>query len=96
MLSNKALVVAGAFVGCSGIILTLVMCQAMNRSVSNVLLGGFGDGAGPAPPAGEAEQPQGTIQEVSAEDVVELLTSAKSVIVVPGYGMVSFWENEIN
>ena len=88
MLSNKALVVAGAFVGCSGIILTLVMCQAMNRSVSNVLLGGFGDGANTPPPAaGEAEQPQGTIQEVSSEDVVDLLTSAKSVIIVPGYGM---------
>lgn len=89
MLSNKALVVAGAFVGCSGIILTLVMCQAMNRSVSHVLLGGFGDGAGkPPPPAdGEAEQPQGTVTEVTSEDVVEMLTSAKSVIIVPGYGM---------
>jgi len=87
MLSNKALVVAGAFVGWSGIILTLIMCQAMNRSVTNVLLGGFGDGASPAPAAGEVEQPQGTITESSAEDVIELLTSAKSVIVVPGYGM---------
>jgi NAD/NADP transhydrogenase beta subunit len=45
MMANKALVVAGAFVGVSGIILTLVMCHAMNRSVANVLLGGFGDGA---------------------------------------------------
>ena len=89
MMSNKALVVAGAFVGCSGIILTLVMCQAMNRSVGHVLLGGFGEGANtPAPVAGE-EQPQGTVQEVSAEDVTDLLTSAKSVIIVPGYGMVS-------
>ena len=61
MLSNKALVVAGAFVGWSGIILTLVMCQAMNRSVANVLLGGFGDGATkPSAPAGDAPQePQG-------------------------------------
>jgi len=89
MLSNKALNVAGAFVGCSGIILTMVMCKAMNRSVARVLLGGFGDGATPsaAPAAGEPEQPQGTIQEVSAEDVTDLLTSAKSVIIVPGYGM---------
>jgi NAD/NADP transhydrogenase beta subunit len=91
MLSNKALVVAGAFVGWSGIILTLVMCQAMNRSVANVLLGGFGDGATPvAAPSGDAEEEQGTIQEVSSEDVVELLTSAKSVIIVPGYGMVRY------
>ena len=89
MMSNKALVVAGAFVGCSGIILTLVMCEAMNRSVSNVLLGGFGDGATASTPVvGESEQPQGTIQEVSAEDVTDMLTSAKSVIIVPGYGMV--------
>ena len=89
MLSNKALVVAGAFVGCSGIILTLVMCYAMNRSISNVLLGGFGDGASPTkkkPKEGE-EEPQGTVTEMSAEDVVEKLTSAKSVIIVPGYGM---------
>ena len=90
MMSNKALVVAGAFVGCSGIILTLVMCQAMNRSVAHVLLGGFGDGANtPTPVAGEPEEPQGSIQEVSAEDVTDMLTSAKSVIIVPGYGMVS-------
>jgi H+-translocating NAD(P) transhydrogenase subunit beta len=89
MMSNKALVVAGAFVGCSGIILTLVMCRAMNRSVSNVLLGGFGDGATPAAAKGdsEEEEEQGTVTEVSAEDVVEMLTSAKSVIIVPGYGM---------
>lgn len=95
MLSNKALVVAGAFVGCSGIILTLVMCYAMNRSISNVLLGGFGDGASPSKAKKEkADQPQGTVTEMSAEDVVEKLTSAKSVIIVPGYGMVSIVENE--
>jgi H+-translocating NAD(P) transhydrogenase subunit beta len=89
MLSNKALVVAGAFVGCSGIILTLVMCRAMNRSVANVLIGGFGEGATPKKAATPGEEPQGTVQQVSAEDVVDLLTSAKSVIIVPGYGMVS-------
>lgn len=93
MLSNKALVVAGAFVGCSGIILTLVMCNAMNRSVANVLIGGFGEGSATAtkkPKEGAAEEEQGTVQEMSAEDVVEKLTSSKSVIVVPGYGMVSW------
>jgi NAD(P) transhydrogenase subunit beta len=87
MLSNKALVVAGAFVGCSGIILTLVMCYAMNRSISNVLLGGFGDGASPSKPKADGSEPTGTVTEMSAEDVVEKLTSAKSVIIVPGYGM---------
>lgn len=87
MLSNKALVVSGAFVGCSGIILTMVMCQAMNRSVSHVLLGGFGDGATTKTAPAEPQAPQGTVQQVSAEEVVQILTNAKSVIIVPGYGM---------
>jgi NAD/NADP transhydrogenase beta subunit len=92
MLNNKALVVSGAFVGCSGIILTLVMCNAMNRSVANVLLGGFGEGS---KTVAQTKSPQiddsdhGVVKEISAEDVVEILTSAGSVIVVPGYGMVS-------
>jgi NAD(P) transhydrogenase alpha subunit len=87
MMSNKALVVAGAFVGISGIILTLVMCNAMNRSVTNVLMGGFGDDGSGVAGGGEATKTEGTVTTVSAEDVVELLTSAKSVIIVPGYGM---------
>jgi NAD/NADP transhydrogenase beta subunit len=90
MLSNKALVVGGAFVGCSGIILTLVMCNAMNRSVANVLVGGFGEGSSTQKKAApKADEEQGTVTVMSAEDVVERLTSSKSVIVVPGYGMVS-------
>ena len=89
MLSNKALVVAGAFVGCSGIILTLVMCNAMNRSVTNVLMGGFGEGSSTQKAATDGPKEEGTVNQMSAEDVVEQLTSAKSVIIVPGYGMVS-------
>lgn len=85
MLSNKALVVSGAFVGCSGIILTLVMCIAMNRSLTHVLIGGFGDGAGSSKK--KAQKAEGTVKEVSAEDVIEMLTDAKSMIIVPGYGM---------
>lgn len=85
MLSNKALVVSGAFVGCSGIILTMVMCRAMNRSIQNVLVGNFGDGAGAAKK--EAKKATGVVKQVTSEDVVESLTSAKSVIIVPGYGM---------
>ncbi|KAL7542637.1 hypothetical protein ACHAXR_011950 [Thalassiosira sp. AJA248-18] len=85
MLSNKALVVSGAFVGCSGIILTLVMCIAMNRSISKVLIGGFGDGAGIS--AKKATKAEGTVKEVSAEDVIDIMTSAKSIIICPGYGM---------
>jgi NAD/NADP transhydrogenase beta subunit len=85
MLSNKALVVAGAFVGCSGIILTLVMCIAMNRSISNVLIGGWGDGAGTSSKK-QAKKAEGTVKEVSAEDVIEMMTDARSMIIVPGYG----------
>lgn len=93
MLSNKALVVSGAFVGCSGIILTLVMCHAMNRSVANVLIGGWGDdgvttGVTTTHPAAGEPQTEGKVQTVTAEEVVDMLTDAKSVIVVPGYGMV--------
>jgi NAD(P) transhydrogenase alpha subunit len=58
--------------------------SAMNRSISNVLIGGFGEGAGPVKQAKKAE---GTVKEVSAEDVIELMTDAKSMIIVPGYGM---------
>jgi NAD/NADP transhydrogenase beta subunit len=87
MLSNKALVVAGAFVGCSGIILTLVMCNAMNRSVGTVLMGGFGEGSSTQKKSTGPKE-EGTVTQISAEDVVEQLTSAKSVIIVPGYGMV--------
>lgn len=57
--------------------------SAMNRSISNVLIGGFGDGAGTK----KAKKVQGTATEVTAEDVIELMTNAKSMIIVPGYGM---------
>lgn len=91
MTVNKALVIAGAFVGCSGIILTLVMCRAMNRSIANVLIGGFGDTGGKsssAPGGGQAKGDAPTsVTTVTAEDVVDILTSAKSVIIAPGYGM---------
>eukprot|EP00980_Cylindrotheca_fusiformis_P017492 scaffold5490_cov125-Cylindrotheca_fusiformis.AAC.9 len=56
----------------------------MNRSIARVLIGGFGDGAGKAPKKAKAE---GTAKEVSAEDVMEMMTDAKSIIIVPGYGM---------
>lgn len=89
MLSNKALVVSGAFVGCSGFILTVVMCRAMNRDVLKVLGGGFGEGAQKATKSpNEGEETAGNVTVISAEDVVESLTTAKSIIIVPGYGMV--------
>ncbi|KAL7551680.1 hypothetical protein ACHAWF_014871 [Thalassiosira exigua] len=85
MLINKTLVVSGAFVGCSGIILTLVMCRAMNRSIVNVLVGGFGDGASKV--AAQKSKAEGTVTEIQSDEVANLLLGAKSVIIVPGYGM---------
>ncbi len=86
MLGNDLLIITGALVGSSGAILSYIMCKAMNRSIWNVVFGGFG--ATPAPSAkGSKDAPQGKVTEASAEQVAQLLSAAKSVIVVPGYGM---------
>ena len=89
MLNNDLLIVTGALVGSSGAILSYIMCNAMNRNFISVIAGGFGSGAGaPAPKAdGAAAEPQGEVVPVSAADTAELLREAKSVIIVPGYGM---------
>jgi len=89
MLSNDLLIVTGALVGSSGAILSYIMCQAMNRNFISVIAGGFGSGAGaPAAKAdGAAAEPQGEVVPVSASETAELLRDAKSVIIVPGYGM---------
>ncbi|KPF45939.1 pyridine nucleotide transhydrogenase [beta proteobacterium AAP51] len=88
MLSNDLLIVTGALVGSSGAILSYIMCRAMNRNFISVIAGGFGGGA-PAPAAagGAAAQPAGEVVPVSAAETAELLKEAKSVIIVPGYGM---------
>jgi NAD(P) transhydrogenase subunit beta len=87
MLSNDLLIVTGALVGSSGAILSYIMCRAMNRNFISVIAGGFGGGA-PAPKAaGGPAEPQGEVQPVSAAETAELLREAKSVIIVPGYGM---------
>ena len=89
MLSNDLLIVTGALVGSSGAILSYIMCNAMNRNFISVIAGGFGSGAGaPASKAdGAAAEPQGEVVPVSAAETAELLRDAKSVIIVPGYGM---------
>ena len=88
MLGNDLLIITGALVGSSGAILSIIMCRAMNRSIVNVIFGGFGTGGGaPAPAAGTAAAVTGDIQETDVAEIVERLASAKSVIVVPGYGM---------
>ena len=88
MLGNDLLIVTGALVGSSGAILSYIMCNAMNRNFFSVIAGGFGGGAPAAPKAdGAAAEPQGEVVPVSALDTAELLREAKSVIIVPGYGM---------
>ena len=86
MLENDLLIITGALVGSSGAILSYIMCKAMNRSFLSVILGGFGAEEGAAP-GGASAQPAGEVKAISAEDTAELLRDAKSVIVVPGYGM---------
>jgi NAD(P) transhydrogenase subunit beta len=86
MLSNDLLIITGALVGSSGAILSYIMCQAMNRSIWNVVFGGFGAEAG-AKPAASGAAPAGRIQEATVDQVAALLGAARSVVVVPGYGM---------
>lgn len=87
MLSNDLLIVTGALVGSSGAILSFIMCKAMNRNFISVIAGGFGSGGGAPAAAGGAAAPQGEVVPVSATETAELLKDAKSVIIVPGYGM---------
>jgi H+-translocating NAD(P) transhydrogenase subunit beta len=86
MLSNDLLIITGALVGSSGAILSYIMCKAMNRSIWNVVLGGFGAEAA-KPAAGGVAVPAGKVNETNVEQVAELLLAARSVIIVPGYGM---------
>jgi H+-translocating NAD(P) transhydrogenase subunit beta len=85
MLHNDLLIITGALVGSSGAILSYIMCRAMNRSIWNVIFGGFGA----APPAGAkpAAQPAGEVQDIDAAALADRLKQSKSVIIVPGYGM---------
>ena len=83
VISNNILIVAGALVGASGIILTNIMCKAMNRSLANVLFSGFGA----VTQAGGSGAEQGEIRPASAEDVYYILEAADSVVFVPGYGL---------
>lgn len=86
MLGNDLLIITGALVGSSGAILSIIMCRAMNRSIVSVIFGGFGTDAGTSSSA-TAEVPEGDIQETSVDEVADKLIAAKSVVIVPGYGM---------
>jgi H+-translocating NAD(P) transhydrogenase subunit beta len=85
-LQNSALIVTGALVGSSGAILSYVMCKGMNRSIFNVILGGFGTDTAAAGPAGAAKE-QRPVKSGSAEDAAFIMKNASSIIIVPGYGM---------
>ncbi|MDD2686520.1 MAG: Re/Si-specific NAD(P)(+) transhydrogenase subunit beta [Gallionella sp.] len=88
MLNNDLLIVTGALVGSSGAILSYIMCRAMNRNFISVIAGGFGTGGGkPAKKADGEAQPAGEVVSINALETAELLREAKSVIIVPGYGM---------
>jgi NAD(P) transhydrogenase subunit beta len=82
VLDNKLLIIAGALDGSSGLILSVIMCKAMNRSFFNVLFGAFGQ-VQAATAAGEAR----TVKSATAQDVADILTHADRVVIIPGYGM---------
>ncbi|HUZ63718.1 MAG TPA: NAD(P)(+) transhydrogenase (Re/Si-specific) subunit beta [Acetobacteraceae bacterium] len=84
-IGNLALIITGALVGASGAILSYIMCKGMNRSIFNVLLGGFGTGSGGG--AGPAAASDRTVKQGAAEDAAFIMKNASKVIVVPGYGM---------
>lgn len=78
---NQAMILGGIFVGAAGMILTLLMCKAMNRSLINVIIGSFGGGGA------AADREKGIIKEVSATDAAVMLNYSSKVVIVPGYGL---------
>ena len=80
-IGNNILIVAGSLVGASGIILTQIMCKAMNRSLSNVLFSGFGS------VSLDTSEVEGEIKPITAEDAYYILEAASNVAIIPGYGM---------
>jgi len=85
-IQNLALIITGALVGASGAILSYIMCKGMNRSIINVLLGGFGGEAGGAAAAGGPAGDR-TVRSGNADDAAFIMKNASKVIIVPGYGM---------
>ena len=86
VLGNNVLIISGALVGASGLILTQIMCVAMNRTLVNVLFGGFGQTESAGGTGGAADE-YGPVRSYSAEDVALVLETADSVVFVPGYGL---------
>jgi NAD(P) transhydrogenase subunit beta len=86
VLGNNVLIISGALVGASGLILTRIMCRAMNRSLVNVVFGAFGQ-APKSAAAGGDERTMADVNAVQADDVAMLLAYAQKVVIVPGYGL---------
>ena len=85
VLNNNALIITGSLVGASGIILSQIMCKAMNRSLANVLLGKLGSGSSDGASADETYA--GKVKSTSPEEIAMLLDTARRVVIVPGYGL---------
>jgi NAD(P) transhydrogenase subunit beta len=85
-LHNNLLIIVGALVGCSGAILSYIMCKAMNRSILNVVFGGFGSDGGGSESAGAVAAEKG-VKSAAVEDAVYWMEDANRVIIIPGYGM---------
>ncbi len=83
VINNTVLIIAGSLVGASGLILTKIMCKAMNRSLANVLFGTMG----PTADTPDADEVYKTVKSTSAEEIAMILESAERVVIVPGYGM---------
>jgi NAD(P) transhydrogenase subunit beta len=86
-LQNLLLIITGALVGASGAILSYIMCKGMNRSIINVLLGGFGSDGGAAAAGGGPGGERAPVKAGSPEDAAYIMKNAQKIIVVPGYGM---------
>lgn len=84
MLNNNLMTVVGALIGSSGAILSYIMCKAMNRSLVNVILGGYGTSS---TQTGKPMEITGTHTEVNVENVVDMIVNAKDIIITPGYGL---------
>ncbi|MEW6193706.1 MAG: NAD(P)(+) transhydrogenase (Re/Si-specific) subunit beta [Bacteroidota bacterium] len=86
VLKNNELIIAGALVGASGIILTLIMCKGMNRSLMNVVLGGW-ESAGSSSATATTDSVKGQVKSIDQEELAMLFDVAENIIIVPGYGM---------
>lgn len=85
VLMNNLLIISGALVGASGLILTNIMCKAMNRSLTNVMFGGFG--SGPEKSSGAVKSEYKNVKEYGAEEAAMMFDASQRIVIVPGYGL---------